>query len=232
MTKAISSLPESSEARRVGRPRRLTLDVMLDTANEMGLQKLSMKRLSERLGVGIATIYRYVSDREELIRLAVARRAYRPFVVEQGGHWSEVVRNYAASLFSAISQESYMLTSYMEGGYGVALEVELVERFLAALTARGFAHDEAARLLRSVGHLVGGAAVAHIHTESLHAAGTDRGRILAAAIANHDADELTHVRNSVTVLADEDVASAWEPGIELLIAGVAMRRGEVLSAMP
>lgn len=232
MIKAASSLPDSTEGRRVGRPRRLTLDVLLDTANEMGLQNLSMKRLSARLGVGIATVYRYVSDRDELVRLALARRAYRPFVVEDGDHWANVVRNYAASLFSAISQEAFMLTSYMEGGYGVALEVELVERLLAALTERGFQHDEAARLCRTIGHLVGGAAMAHIHTLALHKAGTDRVRKLAAAITDHDADELPHVRLSADVLADEDLASAWRPGIELLIQGIAMRHREALPPTP
>ncbi|MGH6781853.1 MAG: TetR/AcrR family transcriptional regulator C-terminal domain-containing protein [Sphingomonadaceae bacterium] len=189
-----------------------------------------MKRLSARLGVGIATVYRYVSDRDELVRLALARRAYRPFTVEAGQHWADIVRGYAASLFSAISQDSYMLTSYMDGGYGVALEVELVERFLAALAERGFEHDDAARLCRTIGHLVGGAAMAHIHHLALHAAGTDRARRLAAAISDHDADELPHVRLSAGILADEDAASAWQPGIELLIRGIAARNGEAYPA--
>lgn len=229
MTKATASSVKATEARRVGRPSRLTLDLLLDTANEMGLQNLSMKRLSVRLGVGIATIYRYVSDRDELVRLALARRAYRPFVVDGGDHWADVIRNYAASLFSAVAQEAYMLTSHMEGGSGGALEVELAERFLAALTVRGFAHDEAALLYRTIGQLVAGAALARIHNDSLHAAGTDRGRKLASAIADHDADELPHVRRSAAVLTDEAVAAAWEPGIDLIIAGLAARHGEDLS---
>ena len=62
-------------SRGVGRPRRLTLDQLLDTALDMGLAELSMKDLASRLEVGIATLYRYVDNREALIRLAAGRRA-------------------------------------------------------------------------------------------------------------------------------------------------------------
>ncbi len=43
----------------------------------MGLADLNMKDLAARLGVGIATLYRYVANRDELIGRRPVAQAYR-----------------------------------------------------------------------------------------------------------------------------------------------------------
>ena len=62
--------------RRAGRPRRLTLDQILDAGLAIGLDNnLTMAAVAERLGVSATVLYGYVSGREELIRFASARAA-------------------------------------------------------------------------------------------------------------------------------------------------------------
>ena len=217
--------PDSKTAnRKAGRPHRLTLDMVLDAANDMGLENLSMKKLAADLGVGIATIYRYVADRDELIRLALTRRSSRPFIVTSDMSWGDVVREYAASLYSVISQDSYTLNTYMDGGYGVAMELEFVDMLIAALVERGFEAEEAGQLCRLVGHQVGGAALAHIHHMALHAAGTTREAKFADTISDYDAEALPYARAAAHGLFDEASVSNWKPGLDLIISGLAAQR--------
>lgn len=175
-------------ARAVGRPRRLTLDRLLDTAIELGLADLNMKDLAASLDVGIATLYRYVKNRDELIRLAAGRRAIRAMPADVGQPWQDIVRDYAASLFSSVGQDPGLLIGFLEARWGTAVELEFVDGFLGALRARGFAAGEALWLYRSMAKIVLGAAVAAGHFAALAARGTDQARELATALDTWDSD--------------------------------------------
>ncbi|WP_336951338.1 hypothetical protein [Sphingobium aromaticivastans] len=67
-----------------GRPRSTDLETLLEVAAGMDLSTVSMKALAQRLGVGVATAYRYVKDRDSLVRLASARAAHRKLPVDVG----------------------------------------------------------------------------------------------------------------------------------------------------
>jgi AcrR family transcriptional regulator len=224
----MSSETQTSErresVRKAGRPRLLTLEMVLDAANEMGIENVSMKKLASDLGVGIATIYRYVTDRDELVRLALARRSSHPFIVTPKMDWRDVIKGYAQSLFSVISQDSFALNTYMRGGYGVTAELEFIDSFIEAMVERGFDAAQAGRICRSVGHQVGGAAMGHIHHVALIESGTNRQKLFGETIASYDADDLTHVKAAADGLFDEAYLADWRAGIELLIDGLAARQ--------
>ncbi|MGF7151273.1 AcrR family transcriptional regulator [Sphingomonas zeicaulis] len=212
-------------SRSVGRPRRLTLDRLLDTAIDMGLAELNMKDLAARLGVGIATVYRYVESREALIRLAAGRRAIRSAPADVGQPWQEIVRDYAASLFSSVGQEPALVIGFIEARWGIAVELEFVDGFLGALAARGFDRDEAMALYRAVTKIVLGAAVAAHHFAALAARDTSQARELAAALAAWDEDELPHLRAAADAYADEAAAVDWRPALETVLDALAVSRG-------
>jgi len=110
-------------SRGVGRPRRLTLDQLLDTALDMGLADLSMKDLASRLEVGIATLYRYVDNREALIRLAAGRRARRAAPVDIGQPWQDITCQYAETLFSSVGRDAALVIEFIEARWGIAVEL-------------------------------------------------------------------------------------------------------------
>ena len=211
-------------ARAVGRPRRLTLDRLLDTAIELGLADLNMKDLAARLDVGIATLYRYVENRDALIRLAAGRQAIRSAPADVGQPWQDIVRDYAASLFSSVGQEPALLIGFLEARWGTAVELEFVDGFLAALGARGFAAKEAMWLYRSMAKIVLGAAVAANHFAALAARGTSQARELATALHAWDADELTHLRAASDDYADEAAAADWRALLDVVLRDVEAHR--------
>jgi len=215
-----------SPPRLVGRPRRLTLDGLLDAAIEMGLSELNMKELAARLGVGIATLYRYVANRDELIRLASGRQAYRHTPADTGQPLAEIVCDYADSLYSSIGSNPHLVIGYIEARLGIAAEIEFLESYLAALRARGYGVPEAMELYRALGMIVVGAAVARAHFNALAAQGTDQAAELDRAFAAWDADELPHLREAAPFYADTDAMCDWRSVLERQIAAFERRYGK------
>jgi AcrR family transcriptional regulator len=212
----------------VGRPRSLTLDQLLDAAIAMGLQDLNMKELAARLGVGIATLYRYVENRDALIALAAGRQAYRHVPADTGQPWAEMVRAYAASLFSSIGCNPHLVAGFIEGRLGIAVEIEFVDNFLAALDRRGFSASEAMGLYRAVGQIVLGAAGAAAHFGALAAQETSQKHEIERALGNWEADEVPYLRKSAADYADETASCDWRPVLDAVLRDVARRRGEAI----
>lgn len=190
---------------------------MLDTALDMGLADLSMKDLASRLEVGIATLYRYVDNREALIRLAAGRRAQRAAPVDTGQPWQEITCQYAESLFSSVGRDAALVIEFLEARWGIAVELEFVDNFLGALKTRGFSGAEAMRVYRAMAKIVLGAAVAAGHFGALALRGTDQARELASALAGWEANELPHLRACADDYADEAAADDWREPLQAVL---------------
>jgi AcrR family transcriptional regulator len=208
-------------SRTVGRPRRLRLEDLLDTAIGMGLATLSMKELAARLGVGIATIYRYVESRDALIRLAAGRQAARAMPADTGQDWPALVRDYAAALFSSLGEEPALVVGFLEARWGIAVELEFVDGFLGAMATRGISAPQAMALYRAMAKIVLGAAVASGHFAALAARRTSQARELTAALAAWDTDELPHLRAAAGEYADEAAASDWREPLDAVLRDAA-----------
>lgn len=215
-----------TEPRSVGRPRRLTLDTLLDAANEMGLHQVNMKALSARLGVGIATLYRYVENRDELVRLAATRQALRRPPPDTGQPWQDILIGYAEALYSVLGHNPQMIVSYLEGGLGVELEAESLDSFLAAMIARDFTPVDALNLYRVMGQIVMGTAAAAAHVAAVNAAGRNMDRSLRQALALRDVDDLQSLRGVADAYVNEEQLSDWRIGLGHVIRSVALQRGE------
>jgi AcrR family transcriptional regulator len=210
--------------KKAGRPRTLDLETLLDTAAGMDLSTISMKDLAERLGVGVATVYRYVSDRNALVRLASARAAHRNVPAEAGQPWQEVVAGYAASIYSALSTTPALLHAYIDGNLGAELEVEFADRFLEAMIHRGFSAEEAMEIFRAMGFIALGAAAASAHIRAdRKLQGPVEARVVAA-LDSRNPGELAALRAALThyvgVVGEADLPRA----IETLVSGITARK--------
>lgn len=210
---------------RAGRPRLLTLDQVVDGALAVGLDRFNMAMLADHLGVGVATLYQYVSGRDELARRAVSRQVARlPLPVDQGQPWADYVREYAQALQDALVSEPRAIAQFAQGGFGFESEVEMVDGFLAVLVSRGFSLVEAVRIVRHTGFIAFGAAVAIARERANAATGEKTGAAVARAI-----DRSVAPLPLMRVAAELYTAETDRLAIELLqpfIEQIARQRGE------
>ena len=229
MTRTSAAKAKHPATRSVGRPRRLTLDQVLDTALELGLDDLTMAAVANRLGVGVAVLYSYVKNREELLRFAAIRAANQHgFPEDRGQHWSEYIADYARALYELLTTNSHSIINFMDGGLGPEAQLDSSEAWATAMTVRGFTPEEALRLLRIVGQLVLGCAATAIHARSLSAAGSSYAAIARRAVNNRSEEELPLLRRHIDAFADGTQYGRWEDSLRLVLESVAAKRGEQL----
>ena len=152
-----------SVPRKRGRPRRLDLERIVDAALDMGLGNLEMNALAERLGVGIGTLYGYVSSRQELINLAMSRTISQPLVKDYGQTWQEAVREMAAASFNSFTSDRQMLVEFTRGTYDSTVGDAYQASMVAFLASRGFDEEAANNLYCEVNQTVLGASFGYLH---------------------------------------------------------------------
>ena len=203
-----------------GRPRSLDLETLLDAAAQLDLSTVSMTGLAERLGVGVATIYRYVKDRESLVRLASARSVHVAMPEEQGQSWQDVVSGFALSTYSSMAARSELLHAYVDGHIGEELELEFADRFLEMMTRRGFSASRTMEIFQAIGFLAIGAAAASAHARARNAMSKEIEATVDAVLSERDPSELPSLR----CFAASYKASAAQPdlsaAVAVLIAGI------------
>lgn len=212
--------------RRAGRPRRLTLDQILDAGLAIGLDNnLTMAAVAERLGVSATVLYGYVSGREELIRFASARAAMdHNFPNDEGQYWALYGAQHARALYDLMTGPGGLLNQYLTGNMGPESDLDRTEIWLAAFMKRGFSGEDAFSLLERMGLIVVGGAVMGLNDQALRGAGVG---YTAGA------------RNMFETLSDQNFpltksqaagfigrVDVWRRGVLELFESVADQRGE------
>lgn len=225
---AIKAGRGQAAAPRVGRPPSVTVPQIVAMALELGLDNLSLKQVADQLGIGLATLYRHVGTRDELLRLAsfeLMLRRQAPAAAS--AHWSEVALQYAETLLQSFLAEPQLITELQRGRLGPHAEVDLLEQFLGVITRHGFSIDEGVSLFHALGTVVVGTATGMTGNRAAEAAGEpwkiETRRVLGA----RDDDELPLVRRAYPQFVDPGIAQ-WRFTVRSLLAGVAAARGETL----
>ncbi|HWU69398.1 MAG TPA: TetR family transcriptional regulator [Stenotrophobium sp.] len=226
---AVSTRPGKPRAR-VGRPPRVTVQAIVATALELGLEKVTLKQIADELGVAQATLYRHVNNRDELVRLAafqltLSRRM--PGVAD--AHWSDLAIRYAESLFDSFVGEPLLIAQLLKGELGPHAEVDVLEQFLGAITQHGFSEIEGVQLFHAIGMITIGAAAGSIGLHASTAAGQPWRNAMQNTLAERDVAELPRVRRVLPATLDADPIP-WLPALRALLSGIAAARGESLPA--
>jgi len=223
-----SERSESEVKRPVGRPARIDLKSIVDAALQIGLDRVTMKAVAEKLDVGIATLYQHVRNRDDLIRMGALRLALtRRTPADSNQHWAELATQYANSLFEMLVAEPTLIAELMKGGYGPDTEVDFLEQFLAAMQSRGFSPQDGVRLYRGLSILAMGAAVAEAHYQAIRRSGTSMSTVVRRVLAERDEAELPLLRGVLDSYIDYDGA-LWLGSVRDLLASTARARGETL----
>ena len=217
--------PGRPRRRPVGRPRVLTRAKVIEAAALMPPGQLTMTRLAETLGVSVGTLYQYVADRDELIRLVIGERMRTlPLPRDVGQHWSRYLREYVAILTAMLSVAPDELVQVLGIESTLEPELRLTEAFYAALAARGFALEEAVDIHAQLSVIAVGTAFGNNRERlAIRNAGSVPAA-LARVLDGLDPADLPLIRKAVPAYLAR--IAAIDGLIEALIERIARHRGE------
>jgi len=207
-------------------PSRLTLDTIVDAAADLidadGFEALTMRRLAERCGVGVMTLYGYVRTKEELLG-ALADRFLAEVDLPAGDDldWQEQV----AAIFRSVR---HTFLDHPELAHIVALQpLEGVAAYrgaevvFAAFSRAGLGDREAVAAFEALTSFTAGFTL----RDAARATGSAQARDPLRGIRGLPADEFRHLVGVAGVLATRGGEQQFEDGLALVIAGIAAQVG-------
>ena len=208
-----------------GRPRRLTIEQVLEAGLAIGLDRLTMGAVADRLGVRITVLYGYVANKDELVRL-VATRASQTFTFpkDEGQAWQIYAAAHAQALFALLTGPGQFLLQYVSGGQGPELEIDRVEAWLEVMTGKDFTAQEALHIYRQLGGVVVGGAVTELHMQALQKAGVTYQEAAHRAMAMRGDDQAPLLSSVFEDFAQQ--APVWRQSLVVLLQSVTAARGE------
>lgn len=132
----------------------------IEVADEAGLEAMTMKRVAARLGAGAMSLYRHVSDKEELIGNMVDQVTGEYAYPDPSGlSWREAMHVLARQDWDAFLAHPWMLTATttVTPPFGTA-SLSAMEWALSALDEVGLSPDAAARVIMTINNYVQGSA--------------------------------------------------------------------------
>jgi AcrR family transcriptional regulator len=213
---------------RPGRPPSISTQAIVTAALQIGLERVSFRRLAERLGVNVATIYRYVRNRNELLRLAAFQLTLsRRLPDREHAHWSHLARHYGEEMFESFLGEPELLAELLKGSLGPHVEMDVLDQFIGAMGRYGFTAEEALALHRAIGTMAIGAAAGINAVRAREAAGHPwHVEIRRTMIERNDGD-LPNIRRALAAYLEYD-EWGWLVALQQMLAGIAAERGEEL----
>jgi AcrR family transcriptional regulator len=227
--KAVMTIAKS--ARAVGRPRALTLNEILDAANAMGLSGISMPALAAKLGIGTATLYNYVTNRDDLLRRAAVRQSRLRRLDDLDQDWRSLVRTHARQFFAFCSAEPQIIIQHMHGTVGPDAVIDYLDTFLMSMARRGFAPDDAYRIYSAVNNVVLGAVVRQAYVKASAGTGVGHAEAVRRCLRERDRKDLSYVR-ACTAFADVKRAYDFEDALARMIDSFVAEFGSGRNRLP
>lgn len=201
-------------------------------AYEVGLDRVTMKAVAERLGVSVPGLYHHVEGRDDLMRLAAEYSTSQIQVpVDHGQHWTDWLLEWAQYMHRAFVAQPELLNQFLHRAIGVERIVANVDSMLAVMLRHEFDPHEAMDAYVQVSESAIGAALSDIR----EAEGAREGRPDVVeyhrAIAMVGPGELTSLRRLATE-SRVNPRPTFDDRICTVLVGVAVRRGEPWEHIP
>jgi AcrR family transcriptional regulator len=221
---------EAPPRRKVGRPARLSQELIVEAAYALGLENVTMKTVAEHLGVSVPGLYHYVRGREDLLRLAAEFSANRIEVpTDHGQHWAIWLYEWAMYNFNAFVADPGLLKRYIDGAISGERTARAMNTALGSLVEQGFTIHDARLVYGLVSEMAIGAAMGAARERQ---AATDGRPTLAelhrVLLGSGDRRDLPHLR---AMLADATLNPTtglqdFEDRLVVVLRGIAAGRGE------
>ena len=160
--------PVRASGRGPGRPPRIDRAAIARAAGEIPLNDLTRRRVAERLGVSVPSLYHYVQGRDDLLRLAAEQSVTRlTLPVDRGQHWAVWFQEWALYIKEAFVRDPGLFAQYVNGAIGFEVMAEPVNTALGVCLRQGFTPGEALRAYDLVSECALGAAVTRLRERDL-----------------------------------------------------------------
>jgi AcrR family transcriptional regulator len=139
--------------RRPGRPRSLSLELIVDAVLEDGIATFSMPSVAARLGVAHSGLYRYVKDRDELLVSAIEQAALSVDWPDADMPWRDLLTEITHSVWAICERyPGYDIVALSPPKWPQRV-VEQISPYIASLHQQGFTIEDASVAVQIAGNL-------------------------------------------------------------------------------
>ncbi|MCW3014234.1 MAG: Transcriptional regulator, TetR family [Solirubrobacterales bacterium] len=209
-------------ARPVARPvaAKLSLEVLVDAAARIavaeGVEAVSMRRLAERCGVGVMTLYGYVRTKEELLGALADRFLAEIRLPPPDAPWAEQLAVLFGSVREVMLAHPALIPIVATQRIDGAAAYRGAEVVFAALYAEGVPDGDVLAAFSALTAFTIGC----VQREA--GVSPEAGAVLPA-LAALPPDEFPHVVSLTRALVSRDPARDFADGLRLIIDGIAAR---------
>ncbi len=208
---------------KVGRPARVDRAMIAEAAYEVGLDRITMKAVAERLGVSVPGLYHHVRGRDDLMRLGTEYSAAQlAFPVDRGQHWSVWLVEWARYSYDAFVGQPALLEQFVSGGVGPERVLAQIDTVVGGLTRQGFSAEDALDAYESVADMALGAALGEIRSREAARRGTPIDEEYRRVMAVQPPDVFPNLRQ----LGPDSRSRELSQRLVTVLVGVAVQRGE------
>jgi AcrR family transcriptional regulator len=199
-------------------------------ADAQGIDAVSMRALAVELGVGAASLYRYVERKDEVIELMVDAVMGNDLEFAVGGDWRADLRSFAHGLRAMILRHPWVaVPSAGLRGFGPNT-AQCYERVLSAIDGLGLEIDEMLVMVETLDAFVRGRALEELsEQEAVRRSGLDQEQwmqtqtpYIGSLIESGDFPLLTRVVLDARAPHDPDrLMHGFDLGLERVLDGLA-----------
>lgn len=130
--------------RKPGRPRALTIDAIANAALADGIATFSMPSVARRLGVAHSGLYRYVTDRDDLLIKALDIAFDSTTWPDTGKPWDELLRGIGESIWRACDAYPGLDRASQSATAPSPVLLAKMEPWIVSLNEQSFSMEDAA----------------------------------------------------------------------------------------
>ena len=217
--------PTGAVRPKVGRPPRISRQMIAEAANEIGLDGLTLRAVADHLDVTIAALYHHVSGKDDLMRVAAEYSAATvPIPQDTGQHWAVWLHEWAAYNHDIFLAQPALLAQYLEGAIPMETIAVNVDRILGGLVREGFTVLEANSAYEVVSACALGSALVAARERALLESGRSLREAHAAVLADQPDHELPHLEALLAELPRARRRS-FRDRVDTTLRGIASERG-------
>jgi AcrR family transcriptional regulator len=130
--------------RKPGRPRALTVDMIAQAALDDGIATFSMPSVARRLGVAHSGLYRYVTDRDELLMTALDRAVTEVSWPPADLEWQELLKAIGSTIWEMCERHPGLDRAALSAPKSPPGAEMFVEQYVTSIQQQGFMLEDAA----------------------------------------------------------------------------------------